>query len=133
MRYPVVIHKDPNSDYGVTVPDLPGCFSAGTTLDDALQQASEAIECHLEALMLDDEPIPLPMSIDLHSGNPDYTGGTWALVSVNVARLSGKIKRVNITLPERLLAQMDGYAAQHGGTRSGLIAEAAMEYLATRA
>ena len=133
MRYPVVIHKDPNSDYGVTVPDLPGCFSAGQTLDDALQQASEAIECHLEALMPDGEPIPRPMSIDLHRSDPDYAGGTWALVAVDVARLSGKTRRVNITLPERLLAQMDGYAAQHGATRSGLIAEATMEYLATRA
>ena len=37
MRYPVVIHKDPESDYGVTVPDLPGCFSAGETLDEALE------------------------------------------------------------------------------------------------
>ncbi|MCP4151812.1 MAG: hypothetical protein GY757_28975, partial [bacterium] len=27
MNYPVVIHKDKESDYGVTVPDLPGCFS----------------------------------------------------------------------------------------------------------
>ena len=95
MRYPVVIHKDPNSDYGVTVPDLPGCFSAGETLDEALQQASEAIECHLEALMLDGEPIPLPMSIDRHSSDPDYAGGTWALVAVDVARLSGKTRRVN--------------------------------------
>jgi predicted RNase H-like HicB family nuclease len=132
MRYPVVIHKDPNSDYGVTVPDLPGCFSAGETLDEALQQASEAIECHLEALMLDGEPIPLPKGIDWHRCNPDYEGGTWALVSVDVARLSGKTRRVNITLPERLLAQMDGYAAQHGATRSGLIAEATMAYLAQR-
>ena len=112
MRYPVVIHKDPNSDYGVTVPDLPGCFSAGETLDEALQQASEAIECHLEALMLDGEPIPLPMSLDRHSSDPDYAGGTWALVFVDVARLSGKTKRVNITLPERLLTQMDGYTTQ---------------------
>lgn len=52
---------------------------------------------------------------------------------MDVARLSGKTKRINITLPERLLAQMDGYAARHGATRSGLIAEAAMEYLAERA
>ena len=47
MRYPVVIHKDPDSDYGVTVPDLPGCFSAGTTLDEVLVNAREAIECHI--------------------------------------------------------------------------------------
>ena len=133
MRYPVIIHKDPKGDYGVTVPDLPGCFSAGETLDEALQQASEAIECHLEALMLDGEPIPPPKDIESHRGNPEYTGGTWALVFVDIARLSGKTRRVNITLPERLLAQMDGYAAQHGATRSGLIAEATMAYLATHA
>ncbi|MBN0609850.1 type II toxin-antitoxin system HicB family antitoxin, partial [Pseudomonas aeruginosa] len=29
MKFPVVLHKDPDSDYGVTVPDVPGCFSAG--------------------------------------------------------------------------------------------------------
>ena len=44
MRYPVIVHKDPESDYGVTVPDLPGCFSAGETLDAALQEVVEAIE-----------------------------------------------------------------------------------------
>jgi predicted RNase H-like HicB family nuclease len=47
MRYPVVTHKDPDSDYGVTVPDLPGCFSAGETLDEALNEVVEAIECHI--------------------------------------------------------------------------------------
>ena len=46
MRYPVVIHKDPDSDYGITVPDVPGCFSAGETIDEALNGAAEAIECH---------------------------------------------------------------------------------------
>lgn len=51
MRYPVIIHKDPQSDYGVSVTDLPGCFSAGETLDEALTQVVEAIECHLEGLL----------------------------------------------------------------------------------
>ena len=53
MRYPVVIHKDSDSDYGVTVPDLLGCFTAGDTIDDAIAQATEAIECHIEGLVLD--------------------------------------------------------------------------------
>ena len=48
MNYPIVIRKQKRSDYGVTVPDLPGCFSAGKTLDDALAMAREAIELHLE-------------------------------------------------------------------------------------
>ncbi len=56
MQYPVVIHKDPDSEYGVSVPDLPGCFSAGATFDAALAEAVEAIECHLEGLLLDEGP-----------------------------------------------------------------------------
>lgn len=42
MRYPIVIHKDPDSDYGVTVPDLPGCFSGGDTMDEAIEMAHES-------------------------------------------------------------------------------------------
>jgi len=130
MRYPVVIHKEPHSDYGVTVPDLPGCFSAGETLDEALTQVVEAIECHLEGLLADGEPIPPPQEIEFHQGNPDYQGGIWALVAIDISRLSGKTRRVNITLPERVLSLIDSYAAGRGDSRSGLITQAMIEYIA---
>jgi predicted RNase H-like HicB family nuclease len=129
MRYPVVVHKDPKSDYGVTVPDLPGCFSAGETLDEALLQVVEAIECHLEGLLLDGEPIPAPQTVEYHHSNPDYSGEIWAFVTVDITKLSGKTRRVNITLPERVLNLMDRYADEHGETRSRLIAEAAIAYI----
>ena len=132
MRYPVVIHKDPDSDYGVTVPDLPGCFSAGDTLDEALQEVVEAIECHIEGLLMDEEPVPLPETVEYHQANPDYAEGVWAIVVVDISKLSGKTKRVNVTLPERVLTLMDKYATEHGETRSGLIAQAAIEYIASR-
>ena len=131
MRYPVVIHKDPKSDYGVTVPDLSGCFSAGATLDEALLEVVEAIECHLEGLLIDGESIPVPQSVEHHQSNPDYADGIWALVSIDLAKLSGKSKRVNITLPERVLKLMDKYASDNGETRSGLITQAALEYIAS--
>ncbi|MCX7111073.1 MAG: type II toxin-antitoxin system HicB family antitoxin [Proteobacteria bacterium] len=66
MRYPIVIHKDTDSDYGVIVPDLPGCFSAGTTLDEAMSMAQDAIECHIGGLLLDGEQLPLLHSIENH-------------------------------------------------------------------
>ena len=131
MRYPVVIHKDPKSDYGVTVPDLSGCFSAGATLDEALLEVVEAIECHLEGLLIDGESIPTPQSVEHHQSNPDYADGVWALVSIDLAKLSGKSKRVNVTLPERVLKLMDKYASDNGETRSGLITQAALEYIAS--
>ncbi len=130
MRFPIVIHKDSGSDYGVTVPDMPGCFSAGATTDEALLNAIEAIECHIEGLMIDGEPVPSPGSVEFYRTNKTFRGGVWALVDVDVSKLSGKAKRVNITLPERLLVQIDSFAARQGGSRSGLLANAAMEYVA---
>ena len=44
MRCPILIHKDKGSSYGVTVPDLPGCFSVGDTLDESMAMAREAID-----------------------------------------------------------------------------------------
>ncbi len=84
MHYPIVVHKDEDSDYGVIVPDLPGCFSAGETMDEALKNAVEAIELHLEGMLSDSETIPVARSIEAHQDNPDYAGGTWALVSVDL-------------------------------------------------
>ena len=131
MRYPVIIHKDPDSDYGVTVPDLPGCFTAGDTVDDAIVQAVEAIECHIEGLVLDGETIPPPHNIEFHQKNPDYADGVWALVSVTFDKLPGESRCVNITMPELLLALIDQHAKQHGETRSRFIAQAAMEFIAS--
>lgn len=132
MRYPVVIHKDPDSDYGVTVPDLPGCFSAGETMDAALEQAVEAIELHIASLLGDEEPIPPPHTVESHKNDPNFADGVWAIVSVDITKISGKAQRVNITIPERILAMVDAYAIKNGKTRSGLIAEAAVEYIATQ-
>ena len=69
MNYPVVIHKDTDSDFGVTVPDLPGCFSVGRTMDDALTNAAEAIITHVEGLLLDREPVPEPTKIESRAGS----------------------------------------------------------------
>jgi predicted RNase H-like HicB family nuclease len=132
MRYPVVIHKDPTSDYGVTVPDLPGCFSAGETIDEALTEVVEAVELHLEGMLMDGESVPIPKSIEHHQSNPEFANGIWALVTADLSKIAGKSRRVNVTIPERLLTLMDKYAAKKGESRSGLIAQAAMEYIAAQ-
>lgn len=130
MKYPIVIHRDDDSDYGVTFPDLPGCFSAGSTIEEAITESQEAAECHIEGILLDSEPIPVASSIESHKSNPAFKNGIWALVEVDISKLSLKSKRVNITIPERLLSSVDHYAKKHGESRSGLLAQAVTEYMA---
>ncbi len=85
MQYPIFIHKDENSGYGVIVPDLPGCFSAGSTIEEAIHNAHEAIECHLEGLLMDNESIPLKNSVEQHLGDPDLKGGVIVLVEIDLS------------------------------------------------
>ena len=51
MFIPVAIHKDEGSVFGVSVPDVPGCFSYGDTVEDALKNAHEAVIFHVEGLL----------------------------------------------------------------------------------
>lgn len=62
--YIALVHKDPDSDYGVSFPDLPGCISVGSTPEEAHQMGSEALMLHLEGLGADGADIPLPCSAD---------------------------------------------------------------------
>jgi len=129
MQYPIFIHKDEVSAYGVIVPDLPGCYSAGDTVEEAIQNAREAIECHLEGLLLDNDKIPLKKAVEEHLDNPDFKDGLLAVVDVDISKLSGRTTRINVSLPERFLKQIDDYTQCHGGNRSGFLVDAAMSYM----
>lgn len=129
MRYVAVIHKDAGTGYGVTVPDLPGCSSAGDTLEEAVESAREAIACHIERMLLDGEPIPERASLETHQADENHKGGVWVLVPVDVSKLSSKTRRVNITLPERVLAIVDQAAVREGESCSGWLARAALSYV----
>ena len=133
MNFYVVVHKDPDSIYGITVPDLPGCFSAGDTLYEALENTKEAIECHIEGLLMDEELIPIPQAIEKHHQNPDYSGGVWKSVRVDISKISGSSKPIEVTLPEKILTQLDKYAKTQGETRSSLLVQATVEYLSVHA
>jgi len=126
MKFPIAIEPGTeNFAWGVVVPDLPGCFSAGDTAEDAFENAVEAINAHCEILAEDGMDIPNPKPLAIHQANPEFAGWVWAMVDVNVSRFDGRAEKVNITLPRRLLARIDDYARAHGETRSGFLAEAA--------
>jgi predicted RNase H-like HicB family nuclease len=124
MRHYIgLIHKDADSDFGVSFPDLPGVVTAGTTLDDARDMAEEALALHLEGMADDGEAIPEPSSLEDIMSNPENRSGVAILISVKDDQ--PKIVRVNVTLPGDVLEQIDKYAETHGYTRSGLLTQAA--------
>ncbi len=126
MKFPIAIEPaTENTAWGVVVPDLPGCFSAGDSAEDAFVNAVEAIEAHCEILTEDGADIPVPRPLGEWQSDPEFAGWVWAMVDVDVSRFEGRAEKINITLPRRLLAKIDSYAKAHGESRSGFLAETA--------
>ena len=125
MKFIVVLHTDDGQQYGVTVPDLPGCFSAGKGLDEALESVREAIDFHVETLIEDGADIPAISSLTAHQANPDYAGGVWAVVDVPVEKYLGPADKIHITVARMVRRRIDEYAKRHGQSRSGFMVEAA--------
>lgn len=122
-QYIGLIHKEDDSDYGVSFPDFPGVVTAGTDLDDARAMAEEALAFHIEGLVADGEAVPEPSSLEAVMSAPENRDGVAILVAVRSE--ARRAVRVNVTLPEDVLQQIDTYAEQHGFTRSGFLASAA--------
>jgi predicted RNase H-like HicB family nuclease len=122
-QYIGLIHKEADSDYGVSFPDLPGVATAGRTLDEARAMAEEALALHIEGLVEDNEAIPEPSTLETIMADPANRDGVAILVAAKTQ--APKAVRVNVTFPEDVLAQIDRYAEEHGFTRSGFLTQAA--------
>lgn len=130
MRYPVAIHHEEDTAYGVTVPDIPGCFSAGDTMDEALENTVEAITGHLSILAEDGVPAPSASSIDAFVDHEDYEGAIWGFVEVDVTAFSGKTEKINVTLPSILISRIqDEVANGRAKNRSAFLTDAAISKL----
>lgn len=130
MFYPICLEKV-SDGYVVSVPDVPGCFSAGDTFAEALQNVKEAIVFHIEGIMEDGEPIPQPSSIELHQKNPEFKTFIFSGVDVDLTHLMGKAEKINITLPGLLIKRIDEFVARHPDykNRSNFLAKIATDKL----
>jgi len=128
VRYPIVIEPgDELTAFGVVVPDLPGCFSAGDTLDEALTGVEEAAAAWIDATLDAGGAIPAPTGLETLRHNPDFAGWTFGVISIDPAMLDDAVERVNITLPRRVLERLDAQARAAGKSRSGYIAQLTLE------
>lgn len=131
MRYIALIHKDPDSAYGVSFPDMPGCFSAGETIDEAVRNAVEALSGHVRMLEADGDPVPSARDFDQIMADPDLSedrAGAMTTV-IPLVRDRGSTTRINISLDLGLLEAIDAAARDRKQTRSAFLASAARREL----
>ncbi|WGE32541.1 type II toxin-antitoxin system HicB family antitoxin [Actinobacillus genomosp. 2] len=133
MFYVVCLEKV-SDGYVVSVPDVPGCFSAGDTFAEALHNVKEAIAFHIEGMLEDGEEIPQPQDLEVHLNNPEYQGLLFSGVEVDLTYLMGKSEKINVTLPSLLIRRIDELVARNPEykTRSGFLAQIATERIFTQ-
>lgn len=123
MLYPLYVWKDTNSAYGATFPDLPGVHTAADDLANLPAMAQEAVEAMYEG----ESDIPEATEIGEWKDSPEYAEGFWMLVEIDLSKINTKPVRINVSLPENLLHEIDAAAKAQHLTRSSFLAQAAMK------
>jgi len=124
MEYIAYLHKDKNSDFGVSFPDFPGCITAGSTLEEARKMAVEALAFHVAGLMADGEIIPAPSTLDDLRSDPAMKG---AVAFLTELREPERTVRINITARKSQIAEIDRRARANGLTRSSYVVQSALK------
>lgn len=132
MRVIALIHQAGGS-YGISFPDFPGCISGGDDLDETLVMGTEALNMHIASMLEDGDMIPVPRGLDDLRADPEFTvdfeGAVVATVPVFVP--GRKTQRVNLSIDGDLLEEIDAAAKAFPGGRSGFLAQAAREKIAS--
>jgi predicted RNase H-like HicB family nuclease len=131
MDYIAYLHKDRDSDFGVSFPDFPGCVTAGRTLEEARRMAAEALALHVVGMIEDGELVPEPSNLDALESDPNMRGAVAVLVGVEPA--PEKTVRINITARKSQLDAIDRLAGNAGMTRSAYIVQSALNRFTSRA
>ena len=127
-NYIAIVHKEAKSDFGVSFPDFPGCITAGQNIDEAKDMAQDALSLHIQGMLEDGEQFPTPSKLEDIMADPAYADATAYLV-VSVPEAKPRTVRVNITMPEMTLKQIDAAAKKRGMSRSSFLVHAAQNAL----
>jgi predicted RNase H-like HicB family nuclease len=123
-NYIAIVHKEAKSDFGVSFPDFPECITAGGDIDEAKDMAQDALALHIQGMLEDGEQLPAPSRLEDIMADPDFTDATAYLI-VSIPDSKPRTVRVNITLPEMTLKQIDAVAKKRGMSRSSFLVHAA--------
>jgi predicted RNase H-like HicB family nuclease len=123
-NYIAIVHKETKSDFGVSFPDFPGCITAGKNIDEAKDMAQEALSLHIRGMLEDGEQLPAPSKLEEIMSDPDYVDAI-AFFVVSAPDVKPRTVRVNVTVPEMTLKQIDAAAKKRGMSRSSFLVHAA--------
>ena len=124
-RYIGIIHKDADSDFGVSFPDFPGCITVGSTMEEAGRMAEEALAFHIRGMVEDGDPIPAPMDLEDAQAH-EFAEDSVAFIVVHVPDQESRTVRINITLREKELAAIDAAASGARMSRSSFLVKRAL-------
>lgn len=128
MKYPVIIHKDDDTGYGVTLPDIPGCFVYGDTQEEAILNIQEAVELYYHGEDISEPPAPSQME-DLLTSDLYTRDSFLYLADIDFAFIAPKTQRINITVPEYKLIRIDRAAKAKGISRSAFFVDSAEQLI----
>ena len=131
MRYFALLRKEPDSDFSVDFPDLPGCVTAGETLEEARKLAAEVLAFHIDGMLEGRLPIPPPSTLEEIMADPDNAEALPFIVEVPDHRR--KAVRVNPTISKADLEKVNAIAKKRGKSRSALLTEAVRRMIAAEA
>lgn len=125
--YYALLRKEKDTSYGVDFPDFPGCITAGESLELIGKRAPEVLRLHIRGMLQDGEGVPEPTSLDDIMADPRNEGAIPFPVQVP----EEKTKRINITISETVLRDIDAYVRKRSMSRSAFLAEAAKQAMKT--
>ena len=131
LRYLALIHKADDSPYGISFPDFPGCISTGETIDEAIEQGTEALALHAEGLLEDGDSLPGPRSFEDVSHDPIFAESCYRaqLAWVPLILEQDVAEHIQVTIDGGLLTAIDEEVRRLGTTRSSFLARAARHEL----
>lgn len=126
MRFPMIVFKSETSSYGGMLPDFPGCYPMGETLDELLADVQGAVETWMDGE--DPAIFPVPSSLEAVQGSEDATGRVLVLAEVDTAFLESATERINITVPRYALSAIDRLAKAQGLSRSAYMVKSSLSH-----
>lgn len=129
MEIMLAVQKDENSVFGVTVPAIEGCFSWGETVEEAVKNAREAIEMHLDATLEAGFEVNIT-PINLDAVSQEFEGARFIFIEIDDRKIDRNPERINISVPRFVLNKIDDYVESRHESRSGFLARAALRTIA---